>query len=221
MRDYAISRRKMIDEQLIKRGITDPGVLKAMGEIPRHLFVEEAFHPKAYNDTALPIGEGQTISQPYTVALMTQALELRGRESVLEIGTGSGYQAAVLGKLTRYVYSVERIEKLARRARKLLDTIGCAHVNIRVGDGTTGWKEKGPFDRIITTAGAPEVPPSLLAQLEVGGILVIPVGDADEQTLVRVRRVGEDTYEREMMIDCRFVPLIGAEGWERDMRRAR
>lgn len=203
----------MLSDQLVPRGIDDEKVLKTMGELPRHLFVDEAFHTKAYSDNALPIGFKQTISQPYMVAFMTQSLELTGSERVLEIGTGSGYQAAVLGKILRKVYSIERIEELARRSRKILDSIGCAHVNVRCGDGTTGWLEQAPFDRIIITAGAPKVPQAFLDQLEIGGWLIIPVGNAEEQTLLKIVRTGDTTFEEEQLLGCRFVPLIGKNGW--------
>ena len=216
--DYSISRRKMVSEQLKPRGITDEKVLKVMSELPRHLFVDEAFHAKAYNDTSLPIGYKQTISQPYMVAFMTQSLCLTGSETVLEIGTGSGYQAAVLGKINRRVYSIERIEDLAKRARKTLDDVGCMHVNTRCGDGTTGWLEQGPFDRIIITAGAPKVPQAFLDQLAVGGWLIIPVGDADEQSLLKIVRMNETDYSETKLLGCRFVPLIGKNGWDKDTR---
>lgn len=214
--DYSIARRRMVEAQVIARGVSDPRVIEAMLKVPRHLFVEQAFQSQAYTDFALPIGERQTISQPYIVALMTEALELKGDEKVLEIGTGSGYQAAVLSQVAGKVYSVERHPALARRARKVLDATGNAHVNLKVSDGTFGWEEEVPFDGIIVTAGAPSIPPKYLEQLKIGGILVIPVGGHEFQTLVKVTRVTETEYKEENLIDCRFVPLLGRYGWSED-----
>lgn len=210
--DFAKAREKMVDEQLASRGIKDMRVLNAFCKVPRHLFVEEALHGQAYNDYPLPIGQKQTISQPYMVALMTQALELRGDERVLEIGTGSGYQSAILAELAEWVYSVERIRSLANRARKILEQLLCYNVEIRVFDGTEGWKEKAPFHAITVTAGAPEIPQPLLDQLATGGRLVVPVGDVFSQTLVRVIRT-EGGFKREDMGGCHFVRLIGKYGW--------
>jgi protein-L-isoaspartate(D-aspartate) O-methyltransferase len=210
--DFPKARQRMVDEQIASRGIKDIAVLKAMTKVPRHLFVEEALQGQAYNDYPLPIGEKQTISQPYMVALMTQALELRGDERVLEIGTGSGYQSAILAELAEWVYSVERIRSLANRARKILEQLLCYNVEIRVFDGTEGWKEKAPFQAITVTAGAPEIPQPLLDQLAMGGRLVVPVGDAFSQTLVRVIRT-EGGFKREDMGGCHFVRLIGKYGW--------
>jgi len=211
---YSISRRRMVDEQLVARGIRDPRVLAAMRDIPRHLFVEEALRSQAYGDAPLPIGHRQTISQPYMVAVMTEALQLGGDERVLEIGTGSGYQAAVLAKLVRRVYSVERIPELARNARRVLDALGLINVNIKVTDGTYGWEEQAPFDAIMVTAGAPSVPESYTRQLAVGGRLVIPVGDRGEQSLMRITRQDEDRCTEERLLACRFVPLVGGQGWD-------
>lgn len=216
MSDYSIARRNMVDRQLKARGINDPRVLAAVGQIPRHLFVEDAFASQAYGDFPLPIGEKQTISQPYMVGLMSEALQLTGKEKVLEIGTGSGYQAAVLAKLAGRVFSVERIPTLARRARRILDSIGCGSVNIKVTDGTLGWEEEAPFDAIVVTAGAPSVPDCYLRQLAIGGRLVIPVGDMGIQTLKRITRIGENNFSEEQLVDCRFVPLLGKLGWHED-----
>lgn len=212
--DFSIARRHMVERQVRSRGISDTRVLDVMRQIPRHLFVEEAFQSQAYGDFPLPIGEKQTISQPYMVGLMTEALLLKGGEKVLEIGTGSGYQAAVLSKIAGKVYSVERIPALARRARKILDSIGCSMVNIKVTDGTFGWEEVAPFDAIVVTAGAPAIPPTYLQQLAIGGRLVIPVGTRGVQVLKRVTRTGEESFSEETLVDCRFVPLVGKLGWD-------
>lgn len=213
--DFALARRKMVQGQLVARGIKDKRVLDAMMKVQRHLFVEEGLWHQAYGDFPLPIGEGQTISQPYIVALMTAALHLKGDEKVLEIGTGSGYQAAVLAELTKQVFSIERIAPMASRARKILDELGYADVLIRVSDGTLGWKEEAPFDGIIVTAGAPEIPPALVQQLGVRGKLVIPVGDEYSQTLFKVVKK-EKGYKREDLGGVRFVKLIGDHGWKAD-----
>lgn len=213
MRDFTIARRRMVAEQVVARGITDSRVIDAMLKVPRHKFVEEALEGKAYQDAPLPIGEKQTISQPYMVAVMSEALNLKGFETVLEVGTGSGYQAAVLALLADRVFSLERIPALARRARKILDECGFSKVNIRLADGTHGWQDMAPFDAIVVTAGAPEVPQDYLDQLTVGGRLVIPVGDRDSQVLMRIKRTGEREYEEERLLGCRFVPLIGNHGW--------
>jgi len=202
----------MVEDQLIARGIRDPRVIQAFLKVPRHQFVEEGLWPKAYGDHALPIGHGQTISQPYMVALMTESLGFRGGEKVLEIGTGSGYQAAVLAELAGRVFTIERVSALATRAKELLDGLGYQNIIVRVSDGSTGWREFAPFDRIIVTAGAPEVPRSLLDQLAEGGALVIPVGDRAGQHLVRIHRAeGQDRHEEICL--CAFVPLVGREGW--------
>ncbi len=206
----------MVENQIRARGITDESVLRAMETVPRHLFVDEGIIDQAYSDNPLPIGERQTISQPYMVALMTEALELHGREKVLEIGTGSGYQTAVLSHLADRVFSVERIAGLASRARKILDALNCFNVLIRVGDGSYGWKDEAPFDAVITTAGAPEIPRTFIEQLAPGGRLVIPVGGRNSQTLIKVIRLSEDpeNTKAESLGDCRFVNLIGEHGWK-------
>lgn len=215
--DFEIARRRMV-KQLVARGICDGRVIEAMQKIPRHLFVEEAMAAQAYSDSSLPIGDRQTISQPYTVALMTELLQLQGTEKILELGTGSGYQAAILATLGGRVYTVERLRTLGLRARKVLDSIGLYNVNIRMGDGTIGWPEEAPFDAIVVTAGAPEIPPQLLEQLNFGGRLVIPIGTQSEQTLVRVTRTGEGEFVREDFEQCRFVKLVGKQGWTDDGR---
>lgn len=214
MRSFSIARRRMVEEQVIARGIADQRVIDAMFKVPRHKFVEQALEGKAYQDAPLPIGEKQTISQPYMVAVMSEALALTGSETVLEIGTGSGYQAAVLALLADRVFSLERIPSLARRARKVLDECGFGKVNIRLADGTQGWQEMAPFDAILVTAGAPEVPQHYLDQLALGGRLIIPVGDRESQLLLRVTRTSEKEYLEEQMLGCRFVPLIGNHGWQ-------
>jgi protein-L-isoaspartate(D-aspartate) O-methyltransferase len=212
--NYDIARKRMVEIQVVGRGIQDRRVIDAMLKIPRHLFVEEAMAAQAYNDNPLPIGERQTISQPYMVALMSELLELKGKERVLEIGTGSGYQAAVLAVLADRVYTMERIRPLAMRARKVLDSLGLLNVNIKVDDGTCGWEEEAPFDAIIVTAGAPEIPEALVTQLAPGGRLVLPVGNQISQTLVKVLKGQDGALSVEQSIGCRFVKLIGKHGWE-------
>lgn len=215
--DYAKARERMVKEQVIARGIRDLRVIEAMRKVPRHLFVEEALHGQAYGDCALPIGEGQTISQPYIVAYMSEALNLRGDERVLEIGTGSGYQTAVLAELAERVYSVERIRFLLERARKALDQAGCRNVLTRLFDGSYGWKEEAPFDAILVTAAAPSAPPPLMEQLNVGGRMVIPIGAGDSQRLLRIHR-GPGGFLEEDLKECHFVSLIGEFGWEKQKR---
>lgn len=202
----------MVETQIIRRGITDQSVIRAMGSIPRHFFVEEALRDRAYGDFPLPIGSGQTISQPFMVALMTSSLGLTGVERVLEIGTGSGYQTAVLAEITERVVSVERIAGLVPPARELLERLGYHRVVIHASDGTLGWKAGAPYDAVLVTAGAPEVPRELVAQLREGGRLVIPVGPRQKQVLKRVTRRG-DGETVEDLGECVFVPLIGRSGW--------
>ena len=214
--DFSIARRLMVERQIKGRGIHDPLVVEAMRQVPRHLFVEEALRGQAYSDFPLPIGEKQTISQPFMVAFMTQSLCLKGGEKVLEIGTGSGYQAAVLARIADRVYTVERLPTLARRARRILDQLRDNNVHIKVSDGTFGWEEEAPFDAIVTTAAAPDIPELYRSQLAVGGRLVIPVGARDSQILKRVTRVSTDDYQEEDLLDCRFVPLIGKYGWDHE-----
>lgn len=211
--DFARARTRMVDEQLIPRGIHDPNTLAAMRTVPRHLFVEEAMKDQAYGDFPMPIGKGQTISQPYIVALMTQALGLKGSESVLEIGTGSGYQAAILSQMCEKVYTVERIDSLLVQARKVFDSLHYLNILTKLDDGTNGWPEYAPYDAIMVTAGGPKVPEPLLAQLADPGILVIPVGDRGMQDLRQV--IKKDGKVTEKTIEfVRFVSLIGNHGWK-------
>lgn len=214
--DYAIARRRMVEQQIIARGIHEPRLIDALKNLPRHLFIEAGLGNHAYSDSSLPIGEKQTISQPFMVAAMTAALELEGQERILEIGTGSGYQTALLAMLAKRVYSIERIPLLAARARKVLDHLSLSNINIRIGDGTLGWPEQAPYDGILAAAGAPEIPSRYLEQLAIGGKLVIPVGSLDQQVLVRVIRITDQQYQRQELMGCRFVPLIGDQGWQED-----
>lgn len=212
MIDYSAARELMVQRQLVARGITDRRVLAAMKLVPRHLFVDDSLRDEAYDDTPLPIGDGQTISQPYMVAVMTELLRLKGEERVLEVGTGSGYQAAILSLLCKWVYSIERLQSLSDRARALLESCGYNNVTLFVGDGTKGLPSEAPFDGIIVTAGAPRIPEVLVAQLAIGGRLVIPVGDRFSQTLKCVTKL-EEGIEIENHTGCRFVDLIGEFGW--------
>jgi protein-L-isoaspartate(D-aspartate) O-methyltransferase len=199
---------------LINRGIRDERVLSAFRKVPRHLFLDEALWPQAYSDHPLPIGEKQTISQPYIVALMTEALQLKGSEKILEIGTGSGYQTAILAELVDQIYSIERLPGLAKRARKILDQLKFTNVVIRIGDGTDGWRDESPFDAIIVAASAPNAPDPLMQQLDYGGRLIIPVGQEESQDLMLYIKEGDDRYREEDYGACRFVKLIGAHGWK-------
>ena len=210
--EFALARERMVMEQLERRGIRDSRVLRAMRKVPRHRFVDEALVGRAYGDYPLPIGEGQTISQPYMVALMTEALGLVGHERVLEIGTGSGYQTAVLAELCAKVFSVERIKGLADRAVGILDSLGYCNVLVRVGDGTLGWRDEAPFDTILVTAGAPVIPESLIEQLDPKGRIVLPVGDASTQVLRKGVRKETGIHWTELG-DCVFVKLIGQQAW--------
>jgi len=203
----------MVEEQIVGRGIKDERVLIAMRKVPRHEFLPEAIQGMAYQDSALPLGEGQTMSQPYMVAVMSELMGLAGTERVLEIGTGSGYQAAVLAELCGKVYSVERIKILADRARAILDRLGYRSVAIKVYDGTYGWKDMAPFDAIIVTAGSPDIPAPLIEQLKEGGRMVIPVGERYEQRLIKVIKTSEGSVT-DRSIPCVFVPLIGNHGWK-------
>ncbi len=213
----AEARARMVEEQLAKRGITDPRILDAMAEIPRHLFIDEDLWDQAYRDGPLPINSGQTISQPYIVAFMTQALHLppEGQAVVLEIGTGSGYQAAILSWLADRVYSIERIPSLAERARHVLDSLGISNVEIKVADGGYGWPAYAPYDGILTTAAAPEIPAPLTTQLKEGAALVAPVGPRRHQELLRLKWRGGRLI-RERLAPVAFVPLIGEHGWAED-----
>jgi protein-L-isoaspartate(D-aspartate) O-methyltransferase len=211
--DYLRAREKMVEEQVVARGIKNPRLLAAMRKIPRHLFVDPGLLQRAYDDSSLPIGAKQTVSQPYMAARMTEALDLSGEEKVLEIGTGSGYQAALLAELSFNVFSVEKIRTLAVKARAVLDRLQYHNIAIQVGDGTIGWPEHSPFDAIMVTAGAPDLPRPLIEQLAVGGRLVIPIGDDESQMLVRVTR-HPSKFEEEQLGDCRFVKLWGKFGWQ-------
>jgi len=210
---YARERERMVAEQLVKRGIANPGVLDAMRSVPRHLFVDEALRERAYGDHPLPIGDGQTISQPFMVARMTELLQVTGREKVLEIGTGSGYQAAVLSRVAARVCTIERIARLATRARQTLEAIGVSNVWVRAADGTMGWADEAPFDRILVAAGGPTVPPPLLEQLAEGGRLIMPVGSEETQRLRIVDKAGGQLKVSEDS-SCVFVKLIGKYAWE-------
>jgi protein-L-isoaspartate(D-aspartate) O-methyltransferase len=206
-------RRQMVDRQIHARGVEDRLVLESMRRVPRHVFVAKEYADSAYADRPLPIGHGQTISQPYMVAVMTEALKLTGRERVLEVGTGSGYQAAILAEIVDHVVSLERLPELAEVAEATLKQLGYANVEIIVADGSRGYTARSPYDGIIVTAGAPDVPAVLTEQLADGGRLVIPVGNSFQQTLSRVTKKG-DTQDVERLEGCVFVPLIGEYGWK-------
>ena len=210
--DFAVRRRRMVQDQIAARGIRDQRLLAAMKEIPRHLFMDRALWRRAYEDHPLPIGGGQTISQPFMVALMTDALGLTGKEKVLEIGTGSGYQTSILAKLADWVFSLERLPDLSRKAQLVLEELKIFNVNLIVGDGTKGWPAEAPYDAIMVTAGAPVMPRPLVEQLAEGGRLVVPVGQRGMQTLLRLTRRGDKVLEEDLG-GCRFVDLIGEYGW--------
>lgn len=213
-------REQMVARQIEGRGLTDPAVLAAMREVPREAFVSEKHRQFAYDDGPLPIPEGQTISQPYVVALMIQMLHLKPEDRVLEIGTGSGYAAAILSRIASEVHTVERMEALVEYARQNLAAVGYENVHVHQGDGTLGWPDQAPYDAIIVAAGGPNIPQALKNQLAVGGRLVMPVGSEQRaQRLVRLTRLDEDDYERETLSHVRFVPLIGEQGWEKEERR--
>lgn len=213
--DFQRLRDLMVDSQIILRGITDKRVIDAMRKVPRHLFLDESLWYKAYDDMALPSGEGQTVSQPYMVAVMTELLELNGNEKVLEIGTGSGYQAAILAEISKEVYTVERFRILSDNANKILSTLGYNNINFLGGDGTLGWPKAAPFDRILVTAGAPQLPEPLVSQLSEGGIIVAPVGDRFSQQLVKGIKT-EGKLNKEYHTPCIFVPLVGEYGWKEE-----
>ena len=212
IQSYAGQRRKMVEEQLVERGIKDLGVLEAMSRVPRHLFAQESLRHRAYGDYPLPIGENQTLSQPYIVASMTAALSLKGEERVLEIGTGSGYQTAVVAELARQVFTIERLNNLSRKAQEILEGLNYMSIVFKMFDGTYGWPDQAPFDAILVTASAKEIPESLVKQLGEGGRLVAPTGDAHEQNLVAFTKNGSRVSRRELGA-CKFVPLIGKYGW--------
>jgi protein-L-isoaspartate(D-aspartate) O-methyltransferase len=211
--NYVQARERMVQEQLVSRGIKDPRVLWAMAKIPRHLFVESELWDQAYDDHPLPIGAHQTISQPYMVALTVEALALKGTERVLEVGTGSGYEAAVLAELCPQVFSVEAVEELAVKAHTTLTCLGYRNVSVLVGDGTLGWEEHAPYDGVVISAAAPCIPRPLLEQLKTPGDLVLPMGEKELQTLVRIRKDRAGIRE-EYLGECRFVKLRGTYGWE-------
>ncbi|MGB3479648.1 MAG: protein-L-isoaspartate(D-aspartate) O-methyltransferase [bacterium] len=211
--EWKHERERMVKEQIVARGIEDTRVIQAMNKVPRHLFIENTYYHQAYNDYPLPIGQNQTISQPYMVASMTELLELKGNERVLEIGTGSGYQTAILALLCSTVYSVERISELTRKARLTLKQLGFSNINLIVRDGTLGWSEFAPYNGIIVTAGAPEIPNALIKQLANNGRMVIPVGNEASQTLNFVEKHKGRIYRKEFF-GCAFVPLVGKGGWK-------
>jgi protein-L-isoaspartate(D-aspartate) O-methyltransferase len=211
--DYVQLRERMVKEQLVSRGINDPRVLRAMAKVPRHLFLESELGDHAYEDHPLPIGANQTISQPYIVALMVEALELKGAERVLEVGTGSGYAAAVLSQLCAEVFTVEAVQELALKARTLLSSLGYRNVSVLVGDGTLGWEERAPYDAVVISAAAPCIPRPLIEQLKIPGYLVFPMGEKELQSLVRIRKDGAGIRE-EYLGECQFVKLRGRYGWE-------
>lgn len=213
--NFEKARARMVEEQLLPRSIHDQKTLEAMGKVPRHLFVEDALKNQAYSDFPLPIGRGQTISQPYIVALMTQALGLKGHERVLEIGTGSGYQAAILSRICEKVFTVERIDTLLVQARKVFDSLHYLNILTKLDDGTNGWPEYAPYNAIIVTAGGPKVPLPLLEQLSDPGILIIPVGDRGVQDLRLVTKKDGEITEKTIEL-VRFVNLIGDHGWKND-----
>ena len=213
--DYDALRLKMVEDQIASRGIDDPRILAAFRKVPRHLFIEESMRGRAYGDYPLPIGDKQTISQPYTVAVMTQALELKGQEKILEVGTGSGYQTAILLELVDAVYSIERIDSLADQAEKLLKELGYSRFSIHLTDGSRGWPEEAPFNAILVAAGAPKIPKSLVDQLAPNGRLVIPVGDEYVQTMMRITKLKSGKIKEEDLGSFRFVGLIGEQGWKR------
>lgn len=212
--DFDGMRKRMVEEQLVGRGISDKRVLGAFLKVPRHKFIPDEYVESSYSDCPLPIGSGQTISQPYMVALMTEHLGLKGPERVLEVGTGSGYQTAILAELAGGVYSIERIDELARKADEALKELGYDNFSIKVGDGTLGWEEEAPYGGIIVTAGTPQIPQSIIKQLKDGGRLVIPVGGAFSQILTIAEKKGE-SIKTASVCGCVFVPLIGEEGWLR------
>jgi len=216
MPDTTAERKAMVQDQLAGRGIVDPRVLEAMAWVPREDFLPEDRRRWAYRDRAVPLGQGQTVSQPYMVAAMTEALRLAPRDRVLEIGTGSGYQTAVLGCIAAEVFSIERLPELQCAAEARLKALGIRNVRFRIGDGSLGWPEEAPFDAILVTAGAPTIPTALKSQLSSdGGRLVIPVGSRHQQSLIRDVRTGNE-YVTEPLLNCAFVPLVGSEGWPND-----
>jgi protein-L-isoaspartate(D-aspartate) O-methyltransferase len=220
MIDFGAARKEMVERQILARGVRDPLVLDAMRTVPREQFLPPGEREHAYYDMPLPIGAEQTISQPYIVAFMIEALDLKGGETVLEVGTGSAYAAAVLAQIAGEVYTVERVARLAQKAVKTLSSLSYHNVHVLHRDGTLGWHEHAPYDVIIVSAGGPRVPESLKSQLEIGGRMVIPVGPALHQELVRVTRISETEYKTKVIAAVRFVPLIGDEGWDSESQMA-
>ncbi len=213
--DYPSARERMVRDQIERRGVSDYRVLEAMREVPRHLFVPRDLWPEAYDDRPLPIGRGQTISQPYIVAYMTEALNLKDDARVLEIGTGSGYQAAVLSRIAREVYTIERVPELSREARQRFEELGYTNIFCHLGDGTRGWDAEAPFDAVMVTAGGTQIPMPLTEQLALGGVLVIPVGRNEYgQNLMRVTRMPDGDFREEALLGVAFVRLIGEHGWK-------
>lgn len=211
--DYQILRKRMVQEQLIPRGIKDPRVLEVFSKLERHKFVPENLTESAYGDFPVSIGQGQTISQPYIVALMTECLNLSGQEKVLEIGTGSGYQAAILAELAKEVYTIERFEPLAQRAQNIFNELGYTNIKVRVADGTLGWPEAGPYDRIIITAASPRIPLPLTEQLKENGKMVLPLGETFSQVLTVVEKK-QGRLDSIQVCGCVFVPLVGKYGYK-------
>jgi len=213
-RDFQKLRRKMVDMQIVNRGVIDPSTINSLKNVPRHLFVPNKFKNQAYEDFPIPIGDGQTISQPFLVALMTQEAKCNQNSVVLDIGTGSGYAAAIFSRFVKDVYSIERITLLAEQAKERFTSLGYDNIHVKIGDGTLGWKEHAPYDAIVVTAGAPVVPSDLIEQLAIGGYLIIPVGGADVQHLMRYHKVDDQNITEETLDQVRFVPLIGKKGWK-------
>ncbi|TAU73903.1 protein-L-isoaspartate(D-aspartate) O-methyltransferase [Rhizobium leguminosarum] len=211
--DMTRIRDRMVEHHVTRRGIRDPGVTEAMRTVPREKFVPPGSEEFAYEDAPLSIGEGQTISQPFIVALMLEKANLNAGDTVLEVGTGSGYASALISRIVRHVYSIERHEKLALQAKERFEKLGYRNIDVRVGDGSKGWAEAAPFDAIIVSAGAPEVPTALKEQLDLGGRLIIPVGGGEGQRLKRLTRTGATAFEEEDLGGVRFVPLIGEDAW--------
>jgi protein-L-isoaspartate(D-aspartate) O-methyltransferase len=212
--DNIQARNRMVEAQIARRGVRDPAVLAAMRSVPREAFISPGFEEFAYEDSALPIAEGQTISQPYIVAAMVAAAKLEENDKVLEVGAGSGYTAAVISRIAAKVFAIERLAPLAQAARERMRVLGYGNVELKTGDGSNGWPEQAPFDAILVSAGGPRIPEPLKHQLAIGGRLVIPIGPMDEQRLVRLTRTGEANFQQDDLDAVRFVKLIGAGGWE-------
>lgn len=220
MRAHVAARERMIQTHLRSRGVRDRRVIAAMADVPRETFVGRGMQEFAYEDSPLPIDAGQTISQPYVIARMLEAARIGERDNVLDVGTGSGYSAALMGRLARHVHTIERVASLAAQAKERFEAMDAANVEVHVGDGSTGWPSAAPFDAIVVAAGAPETPDALRAQLAVGGRLVIPVGDAGVQELLLIRRLDARRFRTESLGAVMFVPLVGAQGWTEDGRPA-